>query len=390
MNIPVIDFGAYSLDEEEVPEEPMHDLRQQFKTALTEVGFVFLKNTGITQEEMDRVLDVSLKFFQQPDELKRPFCWKNFDSPGHGWVFPEEERLSPLRPPDLKESFNIGFLQPDIKWPQGEFREVLTSFFHRSKELSLRVLTVMAHSLDLDPEVFLSAHRSVGMKNNATALRTLYYPPVGQEVKEGQMRCGEHSDYGTISLLFHNNEGLQSLVPVQVRARSGEYIDVPVSPGYILINIADLMQRWTNDQFTSAVFADLLDAVIKERHNGYDPRTMTHPTDLDASKLQSGQFDERYVLSSRVRTGRSIRGLSLPPACTRAERREVERVVVDALAGLKDDLAGRYYSLTLMTDEEQQQLIDDHFLFDKPVSPLLTCAGMARDWPDARGIWWSI
>lgn len=40
-----------------------------------------------------------------------------------------------------------------------------------------------------------------------------------------------------------------------------------------------------------------------------------------------------------------------------------------------------------MTDAEQEQLIADHFLFDKPVSPLLTCAGMARDWPDARGIW---
>lgn len=40
-----------------------------------------------------------------------------------------------------------------------------------------------------------------------------------------------------------------------------------------------------------------------------------------------------------------------------------------------------------MTDEEQEQLINDHFLFDKPVSPLLTCAGMARDWPDGRGIW---
>ena len=40
-----------------------------------------------------------------------------------------------------------------------------------------------------------------------------------------------------------------------------------------------------------------------------------------------------------------------------------------------------------MTPEEQDQLIADHFLFDKPVSPLLTCAGMARDWPDSRGIW---
>lgn len=69
-------------------------------------------------------------------------------------------------------------------------------------------------------------------------------------------------------------------------------------------------------------------------------------------------FDENYVLSSRVRTGRSIRGLSLPPACSRAERREVERVVVTALAGLEGDLAGRYYSLGDMTEREQQQLID--------------------------------
>ena len=40
-----------------------------------------------------------------------------------------------------------------------------------------------------------------------------------------------------------------------------------------------------------------------------------------------------------------------------------------------------------MTEAEQQQLIDDHFLFDKPVSPLLLASGMARDWLDARGIW---
>ncbi|KAK4821296.1 hypothetical protein QYF61_018045 [Mycteria americana] len=135
------------------------------------------------------------------------------------------------------------------------------------------------------------------------------------------------------------------------------------------------------------VFADLFDPVIQERHNGYNPRTMKHVTDLDATKIKFGHFDERYVLSSRVRTGRSIRGLSLPPACTRAERREVEKVAVEALNGLTGDLAGRYYRLSEMTEKEQQQLIDDHFLFDKPVSPLLTAAGMARDWPDARGIW---
>ncbi|KAM8907170.1 creatine kinase U-type, mitochondrial isoform 3-T3 [Lycaon pictus] len=156
------------------------------------------------------------------------------------------------------------------------------------------------------------------------------------------------------------------------------------NPGHPFIKTVGMV---AGDEETYEVFAELFDPVIQERHNGYDPRTMKHTTDLDASKIRSGYFDERYVLSSRVRTGRSIRGLSLPPACTRAERREVERVVVDALSGLKGDLAGRYYRLSEMTEAEQQQLIDDHFLFDKPVSPLLTAAGMARDWPDARGIW---
>jgi len=141
------------------------------------------------------------------------------------------------------------------------------------------------------------------------------------------------------------------------------------------------------DEESYELFAEIMDPVILDRHNGYDPRTMKHPTDLDASKIKNAVFDEKYVLSSRVRTGRSIRGLSLPPACSRAERREVERVCIQALAGLSGDLAGKYYSLAEMTDKEQQQLIDDHFLFDKPVSPLLTCAFMARDWPDARGIW---
>lgn len=81
-------------------------------------------------------------------------------------------------------------------------------------------------------------------------------------------------------------------------------------------------------------------------------------TPSSARQVTHGQFDERYVLSSRVRTGRSIRGLSLPPACSRAERREVENVAITALEGLKGDLAGRYYKLSEMTEQDQQRLID--------------------------------
>ncbi|KTF91439.1 hypothetical protein cypCar_00041529 [Cyprinus carpio] len=78
-------------------------------------------------------------------------------------------------------------------------------------------------------------------------------------------------------------------------------------------------------------------------------------------------LDANYVLSSRVRTGRSIRGFCLPPHCSRGERRAVEKLSVDALGALTGDLKGKYYALKNMTEAEQQQLIDDHFLFDKPV-----------------------
>lgn len=88
------------------------------------------------------------------------------------------------------------------------------------------------------------------------------------------------------------------------------------------------------DEESYETFADLFDPIIEERHNGFK-KTDMHKTDLDSSKIRGGKFDERYVLSSRVRTGRSIRGFSLPPHCSRAERREVESIVCEALDGLK-------------------------------------------------------
>merc|ERR1711935_1203058 len=141
------------------------------------------------------------------------------------------------------------------------------------------------------------------------------------------------------------------------------------------------------DEESYETFAGLFDPIIEARHNGYR-KTDKHKTDLDASKIKMDEpFDENYVLSSRVRTGRSIRGYALPPWCSRAERRQVEKLSCEALSKLDGELKGKYYSLTTMTEAEQDQLINDHFLFDKPVSTLLTCAGMARDWPDSRGIW---
>ena len=140
------------------------------------------------------------------------------------------------------------------------------------------------------------------------------------------------------------------------------------------------------DEESYSVFADFFDLVIEARHAGYK-KTDRHKTDLNPANLIGGELDEKYVLSSRVRTGRSIKNLSLPPFCSRAERRKVESLVTEALDSLDGEFKGKYYPLAKMSEKEQEQLIEDHFLFDKPVSPLLLAARMARDWPDARGIW---
>ncbi|KAL6106322.1 uncharacterized protein ACO6RY_10224 [Pungitius sinensis] len=252
MDIPVVDFAAWSLRKRNISDEQIHTVKEQLESAFTQVGFVFLKNTGITQEEVDRIMAVSKTFFLQPVEVKKPFRRDSFDvNPNHGWVRLEVERLNPCCPEDLKESFNVTSISPDIKWPSGaaeDFQETQTSFFRRCGQLSLRVLRAMALSLSLDPQVFLSAHRLIGDEGNGTTLRSLYYPSVDHDkVKERQLRCGEHSDYGSITLLFSSSGGLQ------VRRRSGEFIDVPYVPGAVLVNVADLMQRWTADRFVSVV-----------------------------------------------------------------------------------------------------------------------------------------
>ncbi|XP_072163723.1 arginine kinase-like [Diadema setosum] len=140
------------------------------------------------------------------------------------------------------------------------------------------------------------------------------------------------------------------------------------------------------DEECYTVFADLFDKVIEEYHNGFKT-TDNHKTDLDPSKITGGPLDDNYVVSSRIRTGRNIKGYALSPHIARSERRQVEKLVSEALCSLSGEFEGKYYSLLSMSPEDQQQLIDDHFLFEKPISRHFLSGGMARDFPDGRGIW---
>ena len=97
------------------------------------------------------------------------------------------------------------------------------------------------------------------------------------------------------------------------------------------------------DEDSYETFAEFFDPLIEARHGGYKKDDM-HTTDLNADGLVMEEpFDPDYVFSVRVRTGRSIRGYALPPWCSRAERRKVESISVQALDRFDGDLKGKQF-----------------------------------------------
>lgn len=111
--------------------------------------------------------------------------------------------------------------------------------------------------------------------------------------------------------------------------------------------------------------------------------------DLDPTKLvftdeQKATFNE-YVASTRIRAARNISGFSLPTGASIEDRAGVEKVLQGAFGGLEGELAGKYYELGSLTDEQRDFLLERGFLFQIPTAKnLLTGAGAARSWPDNR------
>jgi len=138
-------------------------------------------------------------------------------------------------------------------------------------------------------------------------------------------------------------------------------------------------------------FAEIINPVVAGWHDGYDPATMKHPTDLNPENLkfsdeQVAKFNE-YVVSTRIRAARNIRGQPLPPGSTRESAAAVEATLKATFEGLEGDLKGTYYPLSGMDAETESSLQSQGFLFQKPkTTNLLTNAGAARFWPESRGI----
>jgi isopenicillin N synthase-like dioxygenase len=250
--LPVIDFSGFrsSLPQQAAPLTPSDPsarqaVADQIADACLTVGFFYLVGHGIAADLRDAAFAASAQFFQLPGEAKQALSWASADS-NLGYVGLGRESLNPGQGADWKEAFNIGSelnLANPNRWPADlpGFRETMLAFYQSANGLAAEVLQALALALQLPADFFVKHHQLP-----VHTLRLLHYPPLAQDLAAGCVRAGEHSDYGSITLLFQDCQS-----GLQVKTSAGEWIEAPPYPEAVLVNLGDLMQRWTNDRFRS-------------------------------------------------------------------------------------------------------------------------------------------
>ncbi|KAH8379970.1 hypothetical protein KR009_008223 [Drosophila setifemur] len=137
------------------------------------------------------------------------------------------------------------------------------------------------------------------------------------------------------------------------------------------------------------VFADIFDPIIEEYHTGFK-KTDKHPESCFGSgkDFENLDPDGNFIVSTRVRCGRSVQCFPFNPCLTEYEYGTLEQKLCAALNTMTGEYKGAYQPLAGMKKETQQQLIDDHFLF-KEGDRFLESAGASRFWPAGRGIFFN-
>ena len=228
--IPVIDFNSESVLDE-------------IREAYTTVGFAVFSN-ALNEEDsakMKRWHKKMQEFFALPAETKKQYPYDPETNLGYSMV--GDENVDPTAPKDLKESFNYNDMRmPNQLWPDlpGFVASGLDSIYVADR-LTLNILrkfdTILGTGTTLE-----DSH-----KQPYNTTRVIHYPAYDGPIEDKQMRIGEHSDYGTITLLWQIND-----VPgLEVQDLEGQWHPVPYAEDGVVVNIGDLLQRWTNDYFVS-------------------------------------------------------------------------------------------------------------------------------------------
>ena len=233
--IPIIDFRWND------------DCIEEMHKAYTTCGFAVF--TNVYNEWLSEFQDwekLMEEFFQLPLEVKKKYAYSGVkENIGYNWI--EEERLTPSKPGDLKESYN--WVPParmlEQYWPTEipEFKPLAQKIERISRMLSYQFLYRFEKVLRIPTGTLVEKH----LDDSAT-MRMIKYPVWDGEIKEGQLRANEHTDYGSQTLLwrFDDCPGLQIYNKEQ-----DEWIDAPIVENSVILNIGDVLQRWTNDLFKS-------------------------------------------------------------------------------------------------------------------------------------------
>ncbi len=227
--------------------------------ACRDTGFFYIQNHGIDASLQRAVFEQTRQLFDLPDEAKRVLD-KAASPANRGYEALRGQRLEPGAPADVKEGFYLGreldendsrvqagrFNHGANQWPPtlAGFRPVMERYQTAMTALAERLMAGLALSLALPEDYF------AGFCNEAMAtLRLLHYPPQPATAAPGEKGCGAHTDFGGLTLLLQDeNPGLQ------VWDHSAEiWVDAPPLPGTYVVNLGDMIARWTNDRYRSTL-----------------------------------------------------------------------------------------------------------------------------------------
>jgi isopenicillin N synthase-like dioxygenase len=218
--------------------------------ACREIGFLTVVGHGIPDEVVDRTAAAARAFFDLPEPEKRLVA-DGEPTPGLPAYRPLRSEslaasLGEQAPGDLKESLDWGPAVAGFGWPERppQLRGALEEYFATLSGLGERLRSLFARALGLPDDWFEEAFRG-----HSSSMRVVNYPPPEGEVEPGQLRAGAHTDYGCMTILRTEDApgGLQVETP------GGGWLDVAAVPGSFVVNLGDMMARWTNDRWTATV-----------------------------------------------------------------------------------------------------------------------------------------
>ncbi len=219
---------------------------RQMLAAAEDIGFFYIRDHGIPASLIETVFSVSARFFAQPLERKQQVAV----NAGHrGFIQVGEAKMASRARPDLKESFIWGLDEPGPdgippnRWPDfpPEMRNVLIDFFTRGNQLGWSMLRAFAAGLGTAQDRFVhTIDRPISRGS------ILYYPPQPPDMGVDQFGVSSHTDYGCLTLLYQDDTG-----GLQVQGSRGTWLSASPIAGTFVVNVGDLLARWTNDRFRS-------------------------------------------------------------------------------------------------------------------------------------------